>query len=282
MKDLGLSSRYQLQARFSNRELQVYPGSLQAQMIMRSAPLEEPRRKVYVAAHTSDPEQLQLLETLLRARAYLAQVLGHDSFSRLTLSDKMAKSPGQYTSLRLEPFIRLTCLQKMSCLSWILCWITRNHMHDQLFIPLVPASKLTSIPHHLPSYKHGIVTTIARLRLPHHQYLCLHLPSGLCLWACPGCSSTYMASLYGSLMLLLVKCGIPTSESWKLSTKLMASSAGSTPTSLLVEGKLAEQHTTLFDVHDVWTMMTHLETLWIPPCHMTTQLGTSGKHHGEE
>lgn len=94
MKDSGLSTRYQLQARFSNRNLQVYPGSLQAQTIMRSAPLEEPRRKVYLAANGSSPERIELLEAMLRARAYLAQVLGHDSYSRLTLSDKMAKSPG--------------------------------------------------------------------------------------------------------------------------------------------------------------------------------------------
>jgi intermediate peptidase len=94
MKETGLNTRYQLQARFSNRNLQVYPGSLQAQMIMRSAPLEEPRRKVYLAANGSSPERIELLEAMLRARAYLAQVLGHDSFSRLTLSDKMAKSPG--------------------------------------------------------------------------------------------------------------------------------------------------------------------------------------------
>nr|ALK27862.1 mitochondrial intermediate peptidase 1 [Limonomyces culmigenus] len=93
MKNTGLNTRYQLQARFSNRDLQVYPGSLQAQMIMRSAPLEEPRRKVYQATNASSPERIELLEAMLRARAYLARVLGHDSFSRLTLADKMAKSP---------------------------------------------------------------------------------------------------------------------------------------------------------------------------------------------
>jgi intermediate peptidase len=95
MKDKGINTRYQLQARFSNRDLQVYPGSLQAQMIMRSAPMEEPRRKVYEATNASSPERIELLEGMLRARAYLARVLGHDSFARLTLSDKMAKSPGQ-------------------------------------------------------------------------------------------------------------------------------------------------------------------------------------------
>jgi intermediate peptidase len=97
MKDTGGKSRFQMQSRLFNRDLQVYPGSLQAQMIMRSAPAEEPRRKVFISAHSSSPERIQLLETLLRARAYLAQVLGRGSFAQLTLADKMAKSPGMPT-----------------------------------------------------------------------------------------------------------------------------------------------------------------------------------------
>jgi intermediate peptidase len=94
MKDSLQGARLQLQARFSKRELLVYPGSLQAQMIMRSAPAEEPRRKVYVAANSSTPEQLEVLEYLLRSRAHLAALLGQDSYATVTLSDKMAKSPG--------------------------------------------------------------------------------------------------------------------------------------------------------------------------------------------
>ena len=74
----------------------VYPGSLQAQMIMQSASSEEPRRRVYTAAHTSTPEQIQVLERLLRARAELAQLVGKDSFADMTLGDKMAKSPGEF------------------------------------------------------------------------------------------------------------------------------------------------------------------------------------------
>lgn len=95
MKDVHQGARLQLQARFSKRALAVYPGSLQAQMIMRSAPEEEPRRKVYVAANSSTPQQLEVLEYLLRARARLAGLLGQDSYARVTLSDKMAKSPGE-------------------------------------------------------------------------------------------------------------------------------------------------------------------------------------------
>jgi len=96
LKDKGLGVRLQLQARFTQRDLLVYPGSLQAQMIMRSAPEEEPRRRVYLAANSSTPEQLNVLETLLRKRAELAQLVGRQSFAHMTLDDKMAKTPGEF------------------------------------------------------------------------------------------------------------------------------------------------------------------------------------------
>ena len=86
--------RLQLQAQFTQRDLLVYPGSLQAQMIMRSAPEEEPRRRVYTAANSSTPEQIETLETLLRKRAELARLVGRESFAHMTLDDKMAKTPG--------------------------------------------------------------------------------------------------------------------------------------------------------------------------------------------
>ncbi|EIW87040.1 mitochondrial intermediate peptidase [Coniophora puteana RWD-64-598 SS2] len=93
LKDKGMGSRLRRQALFTQRELLVYPGSHQAHMIMRSAPSEEPRKKVYIASHTSTPEQVARLETLLRLRAELAQLVGRDSYSGMALSDKMAKSP---------------------------------------------------------------------------------------------------------------------------------------------------------------------------------------------
>ena len=94
LKDKGMGTRLQLQAQVTQRDLMVYPGSLQAQMIMRSVPAEEPRRRVYTAAHTSSAEQIEVLEMLLCARAELAQLVGKDSFADMTLGDKMAKSPG--------------------------------------------------------------------------------------------------------------------------------------------------------------------------------------------
>ncbi|KAJ7925965.1 mitochondrial intermediate peptidase [Mycena leptocephala] len=94
LKDQGMGVRLQLQARFTQRDLLVYPGSLQAQMIMRSAPAEEPRRRVYIASNSSTPEQIDALDRLLRARAELAQLVGKPSFAHMALDDKMAKSPG--------------------------------------------------------------------------------------------------------------------------------------------------------------------------------------------
>nr|Q6Y5M5.1 RecName: Full=Mitochondrial intermediate peptidase; Short=MIP; AltName: Full=Octapeptidyl aminopeptidase; Flags: Precursor [Pleurotus djamor]AAO61502.1 mitochondrial intermediate peptidase [Pleurotus djamor]AAS46738.1 mitochondrial intermediate peptidase [Pleurotus djamor] len=93
LKDKGMGARLQLQAQFTQKDLLVYPGSLQAQMIMRCAPAEEPRRKLYIAANSSTPSQIELLERLLRTRAELARLVGKESFAHMTLSDKMAKSP---------------------------------------------------------------------------------------------------------------------------------------------------------------------------------------------
>ncbi|KAJ3567992.1 hypothetical protein NP233_g6003 [Leucocoprinus birnbaumii] len=93
IKDKGLGVRLQLQAQFTKRDLLVYPGSLQAQMIMRSAPDEEPRRRMYIAANSSTDQQIATLEGLLKTRAELARLVGRKSFAHMTLDDKMAKTP---------------------------------------------------------------------------------------------------------------------------------------------------------------------------------------------
>ncbi|CAL1695003.1 unnamed protein product [Somion occarium] len=93
LKDTGMGTRLRLQATATQRDLLVYPGSLQAQMIMTSAPEEEPRRKLYMAANSSSEEQVHTLERLLRARGDLARLVGKDSFAHMALADKMAKSP---------------------------------------------------------------------------------------------------------------------------------------------------------------------------------------------
>ncbi|KZT08480.1 zincin [Laetiporus sulphureus 93-53] len=68
IKDMGMGARLRLQAQFTQRHLLAHSGSLQAQMIMRSAPAEEPRRKLYMAANASTPEHIETLEKLLHAR----------------------------------------------------------------------------------------------------------------------------------------------------------------------------------------------------------------------
>ncbi|KLO20646.1 mitochondrial intermediate peptidase [Schizopora paradoxa] len=93
LKDMGMGTRLSLQAHFTNRPLLVYPGSLQAQMIMRSAPSEEPRHKLYLAANSGTRDQIDILEQMLRRRAELAKLCGKDSYAELTLNDKMVKSP---------------------------------------------------------------------------------------------------------------------------------------------------------------------------------------------
>jgi intermediate peptidase len=99
IKDKGMGVRLQLQAQFTRRDLLVYPGSLQAQMIMRSAPDEEPRRRMYIAANSSTDQQIATLENMLKTRAELARLVSKRSFAHMTLDDKMAKTPGASLSL---------------------------------------------------------------------------------------------------------------------------------------------------------------------------------------
>ncbi|KAF8347102.1 mitochondrial intermediate peptidase, partial [Amanita rubescens] len=93
LKDKGLGVRLQLQAQFTQRDLLVYPGSVQAHMIMRAAPEEEPRKRVFIASNSSTPQQIEILEELLRKRAELASLVGRESYAHMTLDDKMVKNP---------------------------------------------------------------------------------------------------------------------------------------------------------------------------------------------
>jgi len=95
LKDQLMGARLQRQAWFTQKDLLVYPASHQAHMIMRAAPDEEPRRKMYMATHASSPEQIDRLERLLHARAQLSCLVGWDSYAGMTLNDKMAKTPGE-------------------------------------------------------------------------------------------------------------------------------------------------------------------------------------------
>ncbi|KIJ66277.1 hypothetical protein HYDPIDRAFT_109271 [Hydnomerulius pinastri MD-312] len=115
LKDQGMGTRLRRQAWSTQRDLLVYPGSHQAHMIMRSAPNESPRKKLYLASHASSPRQIECLERLLHARAELAQLVGWDSFAGMTLSDKMAKSPENVNQF-LNSFLDRTAIHASDAL----------------------------------------------------------------------------------------------------------------------------------------------------------------------
>ena len=60
---------------------------------LRSVQDEGARKEIFVASRTSSSKTLERLETLLRKRAELAKLSRYESYSHLTLGDKMAKSP---------------------------------------------------------------------------------------------------------------------------------------------------------------------------------------------
>nr|AKF12274.1 mitochondrial intermediate peptidase [Collybia nuda] len=151
LKDKGMGVRLQLQARFTQRDLLVYPGSLQAQMIMRSAPEEEPRRRVYIAANSSTPEQIQILEQLLHTRGELARLVGRESYADMALDDKMAKSPDalmEHTRPHAEQALHALRLRKQahhktSSLPVIQAWDRDFYCPPEPPAPPIPLPPLT-------------------------------------------------------------------------------------------------------------------------------------------
>jgi mitochondrial intermediate peptidase len=72
----------------------VEPESTEARRVLRYSANEDARRRVYVAQNTSSPEQIEVLENLLRDRAELAALVHHRSYADMLLKDKMGKNPG--------------------------------------------------------------------------------------------------------------------------------------------------------------------------------------------
>lgn len=62
--------------------------------VLRYHPSAEVRKKIWTKQNTSTPEQIEVLESLLRCRALTAQLVGKSSWAEVTLSDKMARDPG--------------------------------------------------------------------------------------------------------------------------------------------------------------------------------------------
>jgi intermediate peptidase len=71
----------------------VEPNSPDAHMIARHAQHCEARRRVYVGMNRTDPDRVDVLDTMLKQRAELAEVLGSETYSQIALRDKMVKTP---------------------------------------------------------------------------------------------------------------------------------------------------------------------------------------------
>ena len=207
LKDKGLGVRLQLQARFTQRDLLVYPGSVQAHMIMRAAPEEEPRKRVFIAANSSTPQQIGVLEDLLRKRAELARLVGRESYAHMTLDDKMAKNPRAFI-LYSPLFCRLIATQIMYDIFLTLLWTIRDHSHGNHWRLSVYENKHIIKCRRYPSFKHGTGTFTAHQSLQHHQYLCPHLLLAQFLWAFRDSFSIYMAYPSDLLFLHQEKSGI--------------------------------------------------------------------------
>ena len=66
---------------------------LPATVALRSVEDPKVRKEIYLAKCTSSRDNLLRLEQLLKRRAELAQLSGHQSFGHMTLADKMARTP---------------------------------------------------------------------------------------------------------------------------------------------------------------------------------------------
>lgn len=69
-----------------------------ANTAMRSIDSEDVRKELYVAGHTSTDQQISTLESLLQARADMANLLGRKNYSEVALEDKMARGPDKVKS----------------------------------------------------------------------------------------------------------------------------------------------------------------------------------------
>lgn len=76
-----------------NRTVPVPTMGVVPRLALRSVHDESVRKSLYLATRTSSKKQVHRLEQLLRKRAELAKLTGHQTFGHMALSDKMAKSP---------------------------------------------------------------------------------------------------------------------------------------------------------------------------------------------
>lgn len=76
-----------------NRTVPVPTMGMIPRLALRSVHDESVRREIYLSTRTSTTKQVHRLEQLLKKRAELAKLTGHQSFGHMALTDKMAKSP---------------------------------------------------------------------------------------------------------------------------------------------------------------------------------------------
>lgn len=89
----GLDPTIVKSSRRWNGKVAFHTYSYESYKVLNFAHDEDVRHQVHTAQRTSSRRQIHRLEELLRKRAELADLSGHQSYAHMTLADKMAKSP---------------------------------------------------------------------------------------------------------------------------------------------------------------------------------------------
>lgn len=81
--------------------VRVYGNTWEAHMLMKYCADESIRRDCYIASNKENKGNVQTLDEILRSRARLATLVGKSSYAEMTLSDKMAKTPGAFLCIHV-------------------------------------------------------------------------------------------------------------------------------------------------------------------------------------
>jgi len=88
----------------------VQGGTWEAQILMRYCTNARIRKDIYMASNKENVVDVETLEALLRARDKLAKLVGKSSYAEMTLTEKMAKSPGKCCHAE-----HCTCVTDLDC-----------------------------------------------------------------------------------------------------------------------------------------------------------------------
>lgn len=138
----------------NGKVLQLQPGAWEWQAISKYSPNEQARLYAYRALNRGNRTQVKVLEALLRKRAELARLTGHESFAAMTLTDKMARNPSNVDGFlgslaahhrpraeRTLSELRALKADKSKVTAW-----DRDYLAEQHLRQLGRASTLASIP----------------------------------------------------------------------------------------------------------------------------------------